>query len=277
MNNLLNIKMSNSALNPTNAVEAVDQLGKVVNVNIASEHPLTIKLNDEEIVTLMTIGTNPEELVLGYLHNQRLIENISDIDQIMVDWTKELADVKTKDISKPLDLKTKLSKRIVTTGCGQGTLFSCSLDKLYEIKLSKIKVKQSQIYLLLKSLSKQNGIYKKAGAVHGCALCQKDQSLIFIEDVGRHNATDAISGRMLINGISGEDKILYTTGRLTSEIVIKAALMGISVLLSRSGITHMGLEIAQDLNLTMIARAKNKRFLVYNGHENIEFDDSISN
>jgi len=177
------MKINNSGLNPINNAKAVDQSGKIVKVNIVSERPLSIKLNNEEIVTLMTVGTHPEELVLGYLRNQRLIENINDIDKITVDWVRELADVKTKDTDKPLDLKEKLSKRIVTTGCGQGTIFSCSLDSLYEIKLDPVKIKQSEIYSLFKSLSKFNDIYKKAGSVHSCALCQKDETLIFIEDV----------------------------------------------------------------------------------------------
>lgn len=264
--------MSDAGLKPVHTVSAMDQSGALQNVNIAGEHPLTITLDGHEIVTLMTIGEHPEELVLGYLRNQRLVENFSDIAHIMVDWVHERADVKTVEGKETRDLKQKLAGKIVTSGCGQGTLFSCSMDKLYDVDLQGVRLKQSEIYMLLRIVAKKNQVYRQAGAVHACALCFKTQVLIFFEDVGRHNATDAISGRMWINDITGSDKILYTTGRITSEIVIKGARMGIPVLLSRSGITHMALEIARDLKMTIVGRAKNKRFLVYNGHENIVFD-----
>lgn len=264
--------LSKSSLTPTHDVVAVDQAGRKQKVAIAGESPLTIMVDEQEIVTLMTLGTHPEELVLGYLRNQSLIEDIEDIDSVKVDWEGETAHVITKSRKGLKHIKKKLSKRIVTSGCGQGTLFSCSLDKLYEINLSKYRLRQSIIYLLLKEIAKYNQIYKQAGAVHGCGLCQKSSVLIFIEDVGRHNAADAIAGRMWIDRIAGADKILYKTGRLTSEIVMKAAQMTIPVLLSRSGISNMGLELAQDLGITMIARAKGNRFLVYNGEENIIFD-----
>ena len=264
--------MSKSGREPIHHVVAIDQDGREQKVTIAGESPLTIMVDDQEIVTLMTLGTHPEELVLGYLHNQGLIEDIEDIVSVKVDWESERANVFTHSRKGLKDIKEKLSKRIVTSGCGQGTLFSCSLDKLYEIKLSNFKLRQSTIYALLKEITKYNQIYKKVGSVHGCGLCQNSKVSIFIEDVGRHNAADTIAGRMWIEGITGADKILYTTGRLTSEIVMKAAQMTIPVLLSRSGTTHMGLELAQDLGITLIARAKGKRFLVYHGEENIIFD-----
>jgi FdhD protein len=264
--------LSSEGLAPTHSVKAHDQFGEVRDVRVSGESPLTLKVDDREVVTLMTLGTNPELLALGYLRNQRLIEDIADIESVQVDWEKETAQVITRQGKGIRDWQEKLSKRIVTTGCGQGTVFSCTLDKLYDKKLTQMQVSQSLLYELLKSISQHNEIYKQAGAVHGCALCQGTNILSFIEDVGRHNAADAISGTMWLNDISGEDKIFYTTGRLTSEIVMKVAHMGIPVLLSRSGVTHMGLELARDLGVTMIARAKGKAFLVYNGSENIIYD-----
>ena len=190
-----------------------------------------------------------------------------------VDWDREQVSVTTTHGKGIVDWEGKMAKRTVTTGCGQGTVFSCTIDKLYDVRLPEITLKQSTIYGLLRNLATYNDIYKKAGAVHGCALCKDTEILTFVEDVGRHNAADAISGMMWLDGTGGGDKLFYTTGRLTSEIVMKAAHMGIPAILSRSGITHMGLEIAQDLGVIMIARAKGKHFLVYNGVGQIEFDD----
>jgi FdhD protein len=160
----------------------------------------------------------------------------------------------------------------VTTGCGQGTVFSCTLDKLYDVRLPEVSLRQSTVYRLLENIRTENEIYKRAGAVHGCALCRDTRPLLFVEDVGRHNAADAIAGYMWLDHLGGGDKLFYTTGRLTSEIVMKVALMGIPVLLSRSGVTQMGLELAQELGVTMIARAKGRHFLVYTGRDRIVFD-----
>ncbi len=265
-------KLSNSGLTPTHAVVAMDQFGEQRDVKVSGESPLTLKVDDKEIVTLMTLGTHPELLALGYLRNQRLIDDIADIESVNVNWDKESVQVTTRSGHGISNWQEKLSKRTVTTGCGQGTMFSCTLDKLYDNKLAQIQVKQSLLYELLKSITGYNEIYKQAGAVHGCALCFGTEILNFVEDVGRHNAADTISGSMWLDDISGEDKIFYTTGRLTSEIVMKAAHMGIPILLSRSGVTHMGLELARDLGVTMIARAKGKAFLAYNGSENIIYN-----
>ena len=264
--------LSNAGLAPTHAVTAIDQYGEQREVRVSGELPLTLKVDDREVVTLMTLGTHPELLALGYLRNQRLIEHISDIKSVEVDWEKETVQVSTIKGEGIRDWQEKLSKRTVTTGCGQGTVFSCTLDKLYDQKLPQVKVKQSLLYDLLKTISQHNEVYKQAGAVHGCALCQYTNILDFVEDVGRHNAADAISGKMWLEGISGADKIFYTTGRLTSEIVMKVTHMGIPIVLSRSGVTHMGLELARDLGVTLIARAKGRAFLVYNGGENIIYD-----
>ena len=261
-----------AGLTPTFAVQAQDQHNQSRNVNIAGESPLTLLVDGHEVVTLMTLGTHPEELAIGYLRNQRLVEHIDHIVSVTVDWERESVDIKLKDSYAISDWQTKLKKRIVTSGCGQGTVFSCTLDKLYDHRLPKVQLKQSTIYSLLKTIAQYNDIYKAAGAVHGCALCKNDAVLVFIEDVGRHNAADAIAGMMWLDEIDGRDKIFYTTGRLTSEIVMKTAHMGIPILLSRSGITQMGLQLAQDLNVMMIARAKGKAFLVYHNHEHIIYD-----
>jgi FdhD protein len=200
-----------------------------------------------------------------------LIEDIEDIRSVDVDWDRERVDVTTRGRGN-VDWNEKLSRKTVTTGCGQGTVFSCTLDKLYDARLPCAQIRQTVIYRLLRSVAAYNELYRKAGAVHGCALCRGEEVLNFVEDVGRHNAADAISGRMWLERTGGEDKIFYTTGRLTSEIVMKTAHMGIPVLLSRSGVTQMGMELAEDLGLTMIARAKGHHFLVYTGKRNVVFD-----
>ena len=262
--------MSDAGLAPTHAVTAIDEFGDSRDVYVAGESPLTLYVDKREIVTLMTLGTHPEALTLGYLRNQRFIEKLEEIRDVSVDWRTESVHVTTWNGVEGWD--EKLKKRTVTTGCGQGTVFSCTLDALYHIKLPDTRVKQSMLYGLLDNIHSHNEIYKRAGAVHGCGLCQGTDILMFVEDVGRHNAADAISGAMWLENLHGDDKIFYTTGRLTSEIIMKVTQMGIPVLLSRSGVTHMGLELAQELGMTMIARAKGHHFLVYNGNENIEFD-----
>lgn len=264
--------MTRAGLIPTHPVEAVDEYGTSRAGQVAGEFPLTIKVDGREIVTLMTLGTHPEALTLGYLRNQRLIEDLRSIRAVEVDWERDRVDVFTHSGAGIEDWERKLAKRTVTTGCGQGTVFSCTLDKLYDLQLPKVRLRQSTLYELLGAISEYNEIYRQAGAVHGCALCRGSDIAMFVEDVGRHNAADAIAGMMWLDGISGGDCVFYTTGRLTSEIVMKSAHMGIPVLLSRSGITHMGLDLARELSMTMIARAKGKHFLIYNGADNVEFD-----
>ena len=272
MNQHYRPKMSRQGLAPTHAVTVTNQFREQREVQVAGESPLTLKVNGRELVTLMTLGTHPEELALGYLRNQRLLEDISDIASVEVDWEKETVEIMTCEGREITDWEEKLSKRTVTSGCGQGTVFSCTLDKLYDARLPQVILKQSMIYDLLAAITRFNDIYKRAGAVHGCALCHGTEILKFVEDVGRHNAADAISGWMWLEHIAGGDKIFYTTGRLTSEMIMKSAHMGIPVLLSRSGVTHMGLELARDLGIIMIARAKGRAFLVYHGTGQIEFD-----
>jgi|TARA_B100000035_G_scaffold128726_1_gene109407 FdhD protein len=265
------IKISNSGLSPTNTVPVYNHLGETIHAKVAGELPLTIKINNTEIITLMTLGTRPEELTLGYLRNQGIINNIDEIISIDVKWDIGVSNVitKHKDIKEITD---KLKNKTVTTGCGQGTIFSCTLDKLYDNLLPDIKIKRSEIFDLLAKITKYNDIYKEAGAVHGCALCDKDKVIEFVEDVGRHNAADTLSGIMWLNNINGKEIIFYTTGRLTSEIIMKAKHMGIPIIISRSGVTNMGIELAKDLNVTMIARTKQRSFLIYNNKDNIIFD-----
>lgn len=265
--------LTDAGLDPAYAVTATDEFGETRDVHIPGELPLTLKVDGMEVVTLMTLGTEPEALALGYIRNQKLIDDINEIASVKVDWEREVAEVETRSGAGISDWQEKMKRRIITSGCGQGTIFSCTVDKLYEVKLTPPQLKQSKIYELIKNVGQLNSVYRVAGAVHGCGLCSATESLMHIEDVGRHNAADAIAGRMWLNNIDGGDKIFYTTGRLTSEIVMKTAFMGIPTLLSRSGVTQMGHELATELGMTMIARAKGKHFLVYHGSETIEFDD----
>ena len=263
-------ELSDAGLSPTYAVMAVDEQGIAHEKHIAGERPLTIYVNKKEIVTLMTLGTHPEALVLGYLKNQGFVNNISDIISVQVDWETESAAVVTRHVE---NWEEKLGKRTVTSGCGQGTVFGNIMEQIENIRFPKTELKQSVIYALLANIRQENEIYKRAGGVHGCALCLHDKQLMFVEDVGRHNAVDTICGMMWLNNMSGDDKTFYTTGRLTSEMVIKVAQMSVPIILSRSGVTHMGLSLAQQLNVTLVARAKGKHFFIYNGADNIIFDD----
>ncbi|MDH5182810.1 MAG: formate dehydrogenase accessory sulfurtransferase FdhD [Gammaproteobacteria bacterium] len=264
------IELSHAGLDATQVQTATNEYGEAVSVNVSSEHPLTLYIDKREIVTLMTLGTQPEALTLGYIRNQGFIDHVEQIKSLQVDWeTNSVAVITHHGID---NISDKLEKRTVTTGCGQGTMFGNMMDKLHEIKLPALPLKQSQIYQLLSNLNADNAVYKSAGAVHGCALCEGTERQYFIEDVGRHNAVDAIAGLMWLDGVKGDNKIFYTTGRLTSEMVIKVAQMGIPALLSRSGITQMGLELAQQLGITMIARAKGRHFNIFHGSENIVFD-----
>lgn len=263
-------EMTRAGLEPTAKVDVIDEYRNVREQHIADERPLTIYVDRNEIVTLMTLGTRPELLTLGYLKNQGLIRDIKTIRSIQVDWDVNASVVTT--VAGDTDLKDKLVNRTVTTGCGQGTVFGNIMEELEEIRFEPPRLRQSTIYDLLKNLNEYNEVYKSAGAVHGCALCRGSEILCFMEDVGRHNAVDAIAGQMWLDETSGEDKLFYTTGRLTSEMVIKVAQMGIPALLSRSGITQMGLKLAQDIGVIMFSRAKGKHFLIYNGAEHIDFD-----
>ncbi|MBY7906618.1 formate dehydrogenase accessory sulfurtransferase FdhD [Vibrio fluvialis] len=269
MTKLSIIKTSENPLQ-TMDVEVYDEYGEKLVKSIACERPLTVLLNWKEIVTLMTLGSRPEALVLGYLKNQSFISDPQALDSVIIDWETNSAAVVTKENIDHLE--PALKKKTVTSGCGQGTMYGNVMKQLENYQVPQRPIKQSQIYTALEALTHYNDTYKKAGAVHGCAVCQGNQVLSFVEDVGRHNAVDTLAGEMWLNGMSGEDKIFYTTGRLTSEMVIKVAQMGIPVLLSRSGVTQMGLELAHRFGIITIARAKGLRFQVYSGADKVEFD-----
>jgi len=263
--------MTNAGLDATASVTFHNEYNEAIDGSIAVERALTIYLDKREVVTLMTLGNHPELLILGWLRNQRMVEDIEAIKAIQVDWETDSVAITTH--AGVEDLDNKLRHKTVTTGCGQGTMFGDLMDNIDKVSLQQPPLRQSAIYGLLQTLNEYNEVYKNAGAVHGCALCSENLGIEqFIEDVGRHNAVDAIAGYMWLNDLQGENKLFYTTGRLTSEMVIKVALMGIPVLLSRSGITRMGLDIAQKVGVTLIARAKGRHFLVYHGREFIDFD-----
>ena len=256
-------------------VPAIDEHGAVRQVAIAGEHPLTVYVDKQELLTIMTLGGAPEALTIGYLRNQRLVESLQDIVAVHVDWEVNAVSVKTRNGLADLDEKT--AKRTKTTGCGQGTVFGDLMDDVDSIHLGgESTLARSTLYELLDRVRTCDTIYKQAGAVHGCALATNVPGdvriLSFVEDVGRHNAVDAIAGQMWLDGVDGDDKIFYTTGRLTSEMVIKAAQMGIPFLVSRSGLTQMGYEIAQKVGMTMVGRATNKHYLLFTGAERFRAD-----
>ncbi len=253
----------------TFSIDALNEQGETVPTRIAGEHPLTIYVDRHELVTLMTLGGAPEALTLGYLRNQRLVASVEDIAAIQVDWEVNAVAV-TTHAGTGVEPR-RVEKRTVTTGCGQGTVFGDLMADIDAIRLpADRRLDQATLYGLLDSVRHHESIYKQAGAVHGCALAQGAEILMFVEDVGRHNAVDAIAGQMWLDGLGGEDKIFYTTGRLTSEMVIKTAQMGIPFLVSRSGLTQMGYELASRVGMTMIGRAQGKHYLLFSGQERFE-------
>ncbi|ENN2392837.1 formate dehydrogenase accessory sulfurtransferase FdhD [Vibrio alginolyticus] len=263
------IKTSENPLQ-TIEVDVYDEYGEKLTKQIACERPLTVMLNWKEVVTLMTLGSRPEALVLGYLKNQSFLSDPAAIESVIIDWETHSAAVITKE--NPEHLEGALKKKTVTSGCGQGTMYGNVMKQLENYQVPQVPLKQSEIYSALEALTHYNDTYKKAGAVHGCAVCKGNEVLSFVEDVGRHNAVDTLAGEMWLKEETGEDKIFYTTGRLTSEMVIKVAQMGIPVLLSRSGVTQMGLDLAKQFGITTIARAKGLRFQVFTGADKVEFD-----
>lgn len=269
MSNFNKPELTHAGLAFSKSTIAIDELGNSRKIELVGERALTLYVDKLEIVTLMTMGTHPELLTLGYLKNQGFFEQIDEIKIVQVDWETEAVAVVTNH--QTADFSEQMEQRTVTTGCGQGTVFGRLMDKLKDIKVPQLSISQTTIYALLDSLKLYNEVYKKAGAVHGCALCTDSQIDFFVEDVGRHNAVDSIAGYMWLNEVSGKDKIFYTTGRLTSEMVIKVAQMGIPVLLSRSGATQMGLDMAKQSGVTLVSRAKGKHFMVLNGADNIIF------
>ena len=266
-------QLTAAGLPATDRVRVLDEEGGEREVSIACERPLTIYLDRVELVTLMTLGTDPEKLALGYLRNQRLVSRLEDIASVQVDWNVSAAAVSSR--SGRILEDRDLGGRIVTSGCGQGTIFGHLLEELDDISLPPASYNRVQLQRLLQNMSECNEVYRAAGAVHGCALCSLAGEVeIFVEDVGRHNAVDVIAGDMWLKGSDGGSKVFYTTGRLTSEMVIKVALMGVPVLVSRSGVSAMGLKLGQQLGVVMIARAKGRHFLVYSGQDQFAFGDS---
>jgi len=258
-------------------VNAVNESGEIETVSIPAERALTVYVDKRELVTLMTLGAHPELLVLGFLRNQRLVKSAAEIESITVDWEVGAAAVKTRHgIS---DIEAKTAKRVVTTGCGQGSVFGDLMAEVDSIKLPDAQLKQSQLYGLINAIRLQESTYKSAGSVHGCALFCGEKMLMFVEDVGRHNAIDTIAGWMWMqdaHAMQGDDKIFYTTGRLTSEMVIKSAQMGVPIVVSRSGITQMGFDVAKRIGLCTIGRATNKRFLCYTQPRCLKMESTLS-
>jgi FdhD protein len=258
----------------TREISVINEKGETSLMHIPAERDLTVYVDKRELVTLMSLGAHPELLVLGYLLNQRLVSSAAQIESITVDWEVNSAAVKTH--AGIAEIEARTAKKIVTTGCGQGSVFGGLMDEIDTIKLPEAQLKQTQLYGITEAIRQQESTYKSAGSVHGCALFKGTQMLVFVEDVGRHNAIDTIAGWMAMQGIqtlhapeTNEPYVFYTTGRLTSEMVIKSAQMGIAIVISRSGITQMGYDIAQQLGLCAIGRAVNKHFVGYTGLERL--------
>lgn len=272
------IQTTKAQIPSTVAISATNEHGETLSVQISGEHPLTLYFDKKELLTLMTLGADPEALALGWLRNQRLIGSPSEIAAIHVDWETNSVAVTSSTLAQTgasiwetTEKAQRLNKKTTTTGCGQGTVFGDLMEDLEHLHLSDAyPLSQDVVYHVMEQVRKHESVYKQAGAVHGCALCSnsgpnRGDILLFVEDVGRHNAVDTIAGQMWLQGLEGDDKIFYTTGRLTSEMVIKCAQMGIPTLVSRSGLTQMGHSIAEKLNITMLGRCQGKHYLLYTG------------
>ncbi len=253
----------------TASVSGINHLGAISNIPVVTEKPLTIYLNSQEIVTAMTIGDYPALLAIGYLKNQGMLQQTDQITSIDFEEDLNVVVVRTK---RQTDYEEKLSRKVRTSGCAVGTIYGDVMDGLQDIKLPPSKMKISYLYDLSKKINLIPSLYLEAGAIHGTVLCKDDVPLVYMEDVGRHNAVDKVAGWMFENDRFGGDKILYTTGRLTSEMVIKTALMKIPILVSRSGFTAWGVELANDLGMTLIGRLRGKRFICLSGSERLIWD-----
>jgi len=252
-------------------ITILDEYGERRCIHIPVERPLTVFIDKRELVTLMTLGASPELLVLGYLLNQRLIDQVAEVESITVDWDVGAAAVKTRGGIADIDKKT--ARRVVTTGCGQGTVFGDMMSQLGSVTLpvaSQARIRQTTLHALLEQMRQRNSIHRKAGSVHGCALFCGAELLMFVEDVGRHNAIDTIAGWMGLHGVVGANKTFYTTGRLTSEMVMKSAQMGVPIIVSRNGVTAMGHGLAEQLGMSLFGRAANRHFLCYTGFERFD-------
>ena len=268
-------QLSAASAGLTHEVVAIDERGRRSAIQIPAERPLTVYVDKRELVTLMTLGGAPEALTLGYLRNQRLVRAIEDVVSVQVDWSVDAVAVVTR--AGIADVEARTAKKVVTTGCGQGSVFGGLMDEVDSIRLpADATLPQSVVYRIVDTIRTQQSIYKQAGSVHGCALFSNTGELLyFVEDVGRHNAVDAIAGLMWLDGVDGADKVFYTTGRLTSEMVIKGAQMGIPFLLSRSGTTQMGHMVAQKVGMSLLARCSGKHFLLLAGGGRLLFDPDL--
>lgn len=267
--------LSDAHAHLTHEVSVLDERGRQSTISIPAERPLTVYVDKRELVTLMTLGGAPEALTLGYLRNQRLVRGIEDVVSVQVDWSVDAVAVVTRN--GIADVEERTAKKVVTTGCGQGSVFGGLMDEIETISLSDTaRLTQSVVYRIVDTIRTQQSIYKQAGSVHGCALFSDSGELLyFVEDVGRHNAVDAIAGLMWLEGMRGDDKVFYTTGRLTSEMVIKGAQMGIPFLLSRSGTTQMGHMVAEKVGMSLLARCSGKHFLLLAGKERLVFEPGL--
>ncbi|MDN3919896.1 formate dehydrogenase accessory sulfurtransferase FdhD [Pelomonas sp. PFR6] len=264
-------RLSSARVDPLREIEILDEYGARRRILIPLERPLTIYVDKRELVTLMTLGAQPELLVLGYLLNQRLIESPAQIEAIQVDWEVGAAAVKTR--AGLAEIEARTAQRVVTTGCGQGTVFGDVLSHIEAVRLPdarSARISQGGLQAILEVVRQQDSLHRRAGSVHGCALFEGATMLLFVEDVGRHNAIDTIAGWMALQRIAGADKVFYTTGRLTSEMVMKSAQMGVPIVVSRNGVTQMGHELATRLGMTLFGRAANRRFLCYTGFERFD-------
>jgi len=260
----------------TREVEVRDEFGQRRTIQIPAERPLTLFVDKREVITLMTLGAAPELLALGYLRNQRLVQSLDDVESITVDWAVEAAAVKTRCGATP-SIEARTSHRIVTTGCGQGTMFGHLMDELDATCLptaAVARIHQSTLHQLNEAMRKTDSVHRRAGSVHGCALFRGTEMLTFVEDVGRHNAIDTIAGWMWLHGDAplgqGADKVFYTTGRLTSEMVMKSAQLGVPIIVSRNGVTQMGYELAVKLGMTLFGRASQRHFICYCGFDRFD-------
>ncbi|MFC4169312.1 formate dehydrogenase accessory sulfurtransferase FdhD [Teichococcus aestuarii] len=270
MTDALRVRPDPSDPRLTRRVAGLDQAGRPVEVSVTVERPLTLYLNGQEIVTMMTIGDHPEDLALGYLLNQGMLRPDDRVSAIDHDEDLGVVVVRTE---RTTDHEAKLRKKTLTSGCAQGTAFGDLMEGFAQVRLPvEAELRTSWLYGLLRAINTLPTLYLEAGAIHGCALCQADQPIVYMEDVGRHNAVDKIAGWMFREGEPGADKIFYTTGRLTSEMVIKTVRMGIPILISRSGFTAWGVELAREANLTLIGRCKGSRFIALAGESRIVFD-----
>lgn len=258
-------------------ITTVDEHGQRRTIEVPVERPLTLYVDKRELVTLMTLGQLPELLVLGYLLNQRLVPDLSALESVTVDWEVNAAAVRTRG-GLP-DLPARTERRVITTGCGQGTVFGEVMAGLEGMRLPPVeqaRLSQGTLYRMLETMRHQESIHRRAGSVHGCALFRGEELLVFVEDVGRHNAIDTIAGWMALHDVGAHDKVFYTTGRLTSEMVLKSAQIGVPIIVSRNGVTAMGHEMAERLGMTLFGRALNRHFLCYTGFERFDADGPIA-